>query len=578
MHLLLISLQRFVGPLRRLRAVWQQSILFFLLPMLLLSLLLWQGATSFSLYAQGVETCEIMPLGDSITKGVYGNGEPPDDLTVGYRQPLYLMLTSTGYNVNFVGSLQAGSEATPDFDEDHEGHPGVTDDYVAEHVYEWLVTNPADIVLLHIGTNGLSASADDVEDILDEIDRYSEDIVVVLARIINRVSYSSVTTQFNNNVEKMAQERKDEGDKIVLVDMEDGAGIIYALYPEGDMAGNMHPYATGYDKMADVWFDALVNADLTSAVLSDCQNAVSVTETPQITPTGTVTPTATITTTATLIPTATTTFTPTSTSTTTPTATGTSTSTATPTATATRTSTPTHTATGTATPTPTATVTNTPSATATGTQTATATATATATVTPTGTSTATATPTQVTPQGPIYLPVVFSPLLVNNGGFETGDFTGWVTVPGSGGFQLDVVEIGNDFAALLGNPSADCAGGAPRNGSVGFYQNVRIPSTANPILSFDYLVRSQDVSLFESLNVYIRNTAGEPIEEVLSVGNPGVATMCSGPAWDSGWRVETHSLAAYRGQVVQLYFELRSTDDTAFFNTWAYVDDVEITR
>ncbi len=223
----------------------------------LLSTLFLGTVAARSLYAQGAEACRIMPLGDSITKGIYGNAGPPDDLTVGYRQPLYLMLRSAGYQVNFVGSLQAGSEAVPDFDEDHEGHPGWRDDQIAAHVYEWLVANPADIVLLHVGTNGLEASADDVEEILQAIDRYSKDTVVVLARIINRVSYSSVTTQFNNNVAAMAQARIAEGDKIVLVDMEHGAGIVYARYPDGDMADNLHPYATGYEKMAVVWLEAL---------------------------------------------------------------------------------------------------------------------------------------------------------------------------------------------------------------------------------------------------------------------------------------------------------------------------------
>jgi lysophospholipase L1-like esterase len=131
---------------------------------------------------------------------------------------------------------------------------------VASNVYDWLVDNPADVVLLHIGTNGLDTSSNDVRDILDEIDRYSEDITVVLARIINRISYSQTTTDFNDVVEAMAELRIAAGDRIIIVDMEDGAGLVYTQdttppYDDGDMYDNLHPNDDGYAKMADVWLN-----------------------------------------------------------------------------------------------------------------------------------------------------------------------------------------------------------------------------------------------------------------------------------------------------------------------------------
>ncbi len=74
--------------------------------------------------------------------------------------------------------------------------------------------NPADVILLHIGTNGLPANADGVESILEEIDLYSENITVVLARIIKRVGDSGTTHTFNEAVEDMAGLRIADGDKI----------------------------------------------------------------------------------------------------------------------------------------------------------------------------------------------------------------------------------------------------------------------------------------------------------------------------------------------------------------------------
>ena len=52
----------------------------------------------------------------------------------------------------------------------------------------------------------------------------------------------------------MAQARIDnDGDDIVIVDMEDGAGFNYAV----DMYDILHPNESGYEKMAILWFTTL---------------------------------------------------------------------------------------------------------------------------------------------------------------------------------------------------------------------------------------------------------------------------------------------------------------------------------
>jgi len=178
-----------------------------------------------------------------------------------YRQKLYGDLIGAGYNVDFVGSLQSGGSVVPLFDLDHEGHSGyhaageLSGKNILPNVYNWLGTNPADVALLHIGTNDISAggqSAAEVEGILNEIDRYSPDITVVLARIINRTDMpAEVTTQFNDAVETMATNRIVHGDKILIVDQEAALNYI------DDMDGILHPNAAGYAKMAAVWMDAL---------------------------------------------------------------------------------------------------------------------------------------------------------------------------------------------------------------------------------------------------------------------------------------------------------------------------------
>jgi hypothetical protein len=49
----------------------------------------------------------IMPLGDSITLGI-GPSDSTEDLN-GYRRELWTLLTSSGYDVDFVGSSSNGT-------------------------------------------------------------------------------------------------------------------------------------------------------------------------------------------------------------------------------------------------------------------------------------------------------------------------------------------------------------------------------------------------------------------------------------------------------------------------------------
>ncbi len=222
-------------------------------------------------------TCDtpvrLMFLGDSITDG-NASGAVPDTnpYQISFRKDAWESLNTAGYNVDFVGSLVDGDWYTandpfvPPFDPDHEGHGGWTDSQIRDAVFGFLTANPADVVALHIGTNGLNPDPNQVAEILDNIDLFDEDIIVVLAKIINRRDGSPTTSTFNENIEAMALSRiNDDGDKIKIVDMENGAGLVYAQYPPGDFNDNLHPYATGYAKMNVVWQSAFHDFMLTCA-------------------------------------------------------------------------------------------------------------------------------------------------------------------------------------------------------------------------------------------------------------------------------------------------------------------------
>jgi lysophospholipase L1-like esterase len=267
----------------------------------------------------------IMPLGDSITQGIFKDYDgtctthdtdgscPSRNLRVGYRMQAWtdLEALSAGYGVDFVGGLSDGSSAGLAAPNDsHEGHPGdcagpvvgvtacTADDpleppgtprNLAQNIEPWLNTHPADVILLHVGTNGLNASISNVEQanatqvgaLLDNISDWATKnypVTVFVARIIKNVTGTLPVTTFNDDVATIAMTVRPSLN-VILVNQETGAGINYAIddsqscldsgtcSPTADMASDLHPNPIGYAKMAAKW-----KADIqSSGVLPNCQ-------------------------------------------------------------------------------------------------------------------------------------------------------------------------------------------------------------------------------------------------------------------------------------------------------------------
>lgn len=242
----------------------------------------------------------IMPLGDSLTEGVESNtereindpdlDEPSMNVRVGYRKSLYDSLIADGIAFDFVGSQVDAGFAVQPFDFEHEGHPGYsdaqisgisdpdesnTDEFMAstDGVYNWLNANPADVILLHAGTNniGFRTSSVYIERTLDEISRWQSDknygapVSVLVAQIIDKVPGSNESDNvslFNANVESLVTSRASDSNDLTLVDM-------YHAVSQNllDPLDQTHLTPQGYIKMAETWHAALKE----SRVLPDCQ-------------------------------------------------------------------------------------------------------------------------------------------------------------------------------------------------------------------------------------------------------------------------------------------------------------------
>lgn len=238
----------------------------------------------------------IMPLGDSITAGVFTAAEVPvGTVRVGYRRKLYNDLTAGGKNaIDFVGQYVEGSDAVPAAgDAHHEGRLGLRDEELATQVSSRLsgtlndpnvgcptagiaCTNQLgnghpDIVLLHIGTNGIDNTdnnndATDVQTILNNINSWStangRPVTVLLAKIIGSPNgtYDANAVSRNTVVASMAQARPEFGSRLFLVDMYAALGsktVDNDSGQSGDFADLLHPDTSGYEKMANTWRNAL---------------------------------------------------------------------------------------------------------------------------------------------------------------------------------------------------------------------------------------------------------------------------------------------------------------------------------
>lgn len=242
---------------------------------------------------------KILPLGNSITYDNRSNDERNIPEKYGYRLYLYNLLNNRGIKFDFIGSENSGSAFLPFGFEDNAGFPGISDGQLAyllvtgrrlqlyHGIDEQITTGPylntyqPNIILLHIGTNGNDnpsngTSSNEIEDILDSIndfeDTYSKDVHVILSRIIDRVPNQTYVNTLNNNIQSMVMDRVNNisnpsyKDKITLADMEDSAGISYSIDPfgtigngeDGDMSDALHPNDKGYAKMAQIWFDGII--------------------------------------------------------------------------------------------------------------------------------------------------------------------------------------------------------------------------------------------------------------------------------------------------------------------------------
>ncbi|CAN99034.1 BKRF1 encodes EBNA-1 protein, latent cycle gene [Sorangium cellulosum So ce56] len=207
-------------------------------------------------------SCKIMPFGDSITQGFNVAG--------GYRAPLFHLALEANRDITFVGSANDYSVPMVDgvtFPRNHEGHGGWTiegNNGIAQLVGTSIPNYKPNIITLMIGTNDINGNINLADapnrlgKLLDSIFMRDPNILVVLAQIVptRTDATNNAVKAYNAAMPDLVSTRVSKGQHIVLVDMYT-AFTNDPNYKQSLFADNLHPNQAGYNRMADVWFQAL---------------------------------------------------------------------------------------------------------------------------------------------------------------------------------------------------------------------------------------------------------------------------------------------------------------------------------
>ncbi|MEL7332385.1 MAG: GDSL-type esterase/lipase family protein, partial [Cyanobacteria bacterium J06560_2] len=209
---------------------------------------------------------EIMPLGDSITRGE--DAQTSREQQNGYRDNLAQKLNSAGISFDFVGSLNNGSG----FDTDHEGHGGWKIAQLADSVNGWLESFKPEVILLKIGTNDMGFSTTTVSSAVNQLNSLVDTIIAKrpAAKLIvssiapvnpSRFSNSSIVSGFQQRVAAYNAEIPDlVASKVTQGKNVRFADIFGALNSNQDISSDgFHPTESGYEKIANVLLNTITD-------------------------------------------------------------------------------------------------------------------------------------------------------------------------------------------------------------------------------------------------------------------------------------------------------------------------------
>jgi predicted ribosomally synthesized peptide with SipW-like signal peptide len=162
-----------------------------------------------------------------------------------------------------------------------------------------------------------------------------------------------------------------------------------------------------------------------------------------------------------------------------------------------------------------------------------------------------------------------APNMIVNGGFESGDLTGWVTEYAADSVAVvgaDAFTSPTEGSKMLRLGDSNDGGDQP----IGDNKVSTIFTAAKPNLKFSYNIFTTDYSGFDKFeySVTVQDAGGTIIDQYNQTAW-GSGTELK----NSGWKTVNFDLSGYVGQQLKLTINAGGTTDTAF-STWAYIDNV----
>ncbi|KYC41573.1 lysophospholipase [Scytonema hofmannii PCC 7110] len=238
------------------------------------------GVVSHKFATASNQPFKIMPLGDSNTFGMieWDSGA--------YRDDLWHSLKNGGFNVDFVGPRSTGPQG---FDRDNAGFGGwrirdiASNNDANGNVNIWLDTHKPDMVLLTIGTNDILKNDDinnapnRLSNLIDQITNKVPNAQLLVASIAPITTNSQQNQQgkdFNfgipnvrKGISQIVSDKAALGKKVSFVDA-------YSALTPNDLQDGVHPTQNGYNKVAQVWHQAILNTESRKDKLSNIENVI----------------------------------------------------------------------------------------------------------------------------------------------------------------------------------------------------------------------------------------------------------------------------------------------------------------
>jgi lysophospholipase L1-like esterase len=161
--------------------------------------------------------------------------------------------------ITYTGTLQNGPQMvdTVAFPRRYEATSGITIDGISTQITKNnTLAMPADIILVHIGTNDMYGSNPDgapqrLGTLLDKLTTGMPNALIAVAKIIPFPAGAAAVNKFNAAIPGIVQTRVSAGKHIILVDLNKD-------FPSSGMSNDMvHPNASGYAWMAGPWYNAI---------------------------------------------------------------------------------------------------------------------------------------------------------------------------------------------------------------------------------------------------------------------------------------------------------------------------------